>query len=194
MLPAALLFAALFGVGAIVLGLAYTITDGTSASQAPGAGSPNATSSPTMTAASPTTAPNVVLPSVSSSASGTASASSSAPAMRPVAAVALPDPAADPIGYLQGVAAQVQMLVSQGPYTLQAGAGQQLINEIGTLQSAVTTAQQGRGKKQWRAVSSDLATVQQQVSDDAAAGEMSQEAASLLSSELQRLAGALPTG
>lgn len=194
MLPAALLFAALFGVGAIVLGLAYTITDGTSASQAPGAGSPNATSSPTMTAASPTTAPNVVLPSASSSASGTASASSSAPAMRPVAAVALPDPAADPIGYLQGVAAQVQMLVSQGPYTLQAGAGQQLINEIGTLQSAVTTAQQGRGKKQWRAVSSDLATVQQQVSDDAAAGEMSQEAASLLSSELQRLAGALPTG
>ena len=112
--------------------------------------------------------------------------------MSPLIEVAFPPPGTDPIGYLQALATQVQSLVSQGPNTLAPDAGQQLVNSIGNLENAVTTTQQGHGKKQWRAVTADIAGVQQQISNDAAAGEMSQATASLLNGELQTLANALP--
>jgi hypothetical protein len=121
-----------------------------------------------------------------------ASAPASAPMMSPLIQVAFPAPGSDPVGYLQALATQVQSLISQGPNTLEANAGQQLLNAIGNLENAVTATQQSHGKKQWRVVGTDIAGVQQQISNDAAAGEMSQATANLLNGELQTLANALP--
>jgi hypothetical protein len=118
--------------------------------------------------------------------------SATPPAMGALIQVAFPAPGTDPIGYLQALVTQIQSLVSQGPATLDPNAAQQLVNEIGTLENAVATAQQSHGKKQWRAVATDLSGVQQQISNDAAAGQMSQATANLLGGELQQLAGALP--
>jgi hypothetical protein len=112
--------------------------------------------------------------------------------MSPLIQVAFPAPGSDPVGYLQALATQVQSLISQGPNTLEANAGQQLLNAIGNLENAVTATQQSHGKKQWRVVGTDIAGVQQQISNDAAAGEMSQATANLLNGELQTLANALP--
>ena len=207
-LPAALSFAALAVIIGLVFGAAHEIMDGNAtASNGTGTGtaamSPAASPSPSaaMSSSTPTTA-NVTLPSVSASISVSVPASmsppafafpsASAPAMSPLIQVAFPAPAADPIGYLQALATQVQSLVSQGPNTLSATAGQQLVNAIGNLENAVTATQQSHGKKQWRVVAADIAGVQQQVSNDAAAGDMSQATANLLNGELQTLANALP--
>lgn len=109
-----------------------------------------------------------------------------------VALPPLPDPAADPLGYVQGLGNQVQVLIAQGPGTLQAGAGQNLLNALGSLQNLVVTAQQHPGNKQWRDVANAIASLEQQISNDAAAGQISAPAANVLVSELQSLAAALP--
>lgn len=201
-LPAALSLAALAVLLGLVFGAAHEIMDGNAtASAGPGtaAMSPAATPSPSAAMASSTpTLANVALPSVSASASAPASvapsvfASASAPMMTTLIQVAFPPAGTDPIGYLQALATQVQSLVSQGPTTLEPNAGQQLVNSIGNLENAVTATQQSHGKKQWRVVTADIAGVQQQISNDAAAGQMSQAAANLLNGELQTLANALP--
>lgn len=192
-LPVALLVMALIVVVAIVFGLAHAVTGGDKAApNAPGTG----------LAASPapsdsqSTAPAVNLAVPGDSASAIPSASAPAPSESPrpsapgqLAAPPLPDPAADPIGYLQGIDAQIQAMAAQGPSTLQADAGAQLRGQIANLENAIATAQQAHGRKQWRGVQGDIAAIEQQISDDAAAGRMSQAAANLLAGEMQRLAG-----
>lgn len=84
-------------------------------------------------------------------------------------------------------------MVSQGPGTLQPTAGQNLVNSIGVLQNAVVAAQQNNGKKAWRNVANDIGSLQQQIASDQTAGQISASAASLLSSEVQRLANSLNT-
>jgi serine/threonine-protein kinase len=207
LLPAALVVSALGVVMALVFGVPHAIMDGDAMmSRQPGAvaASPGATQSPSAAAATatpmPTMANVVTLPGMSASASASAPApqfafpsfSATPPAMGALIQVAFPAPGTDPIGYLQALVTQIQSLVSQGPATLDPNAAQQLVNEIGALENAVTTAQQSHGKKQWRAVATDLSGVQQQISNDAAAGQMSQATANLLGGELQQLAGALP--
>jgi hypothetical protein len=206
-LPAALSLAALAVILGLVFGAAHEIMDGSptaSGGTGTSAMSPGATPSPSaaMASATPTTMANATLPSTAASASAPssmpafmspfASASASVPMMSPLIQVAFPAPGADPVGYLQALATQVQSLVSQGPNTLEPNAGQQLLNAIGNLENAVTATQQSHGKKQWRVVGTDIAGVQQQISNDAAAGEMSQATANLLNGELQTLANALP--
>ena len=203
-LPAALSLAALTVLLGLVFGAAHEIMDGnTTASGGTGTAAMSPAATPSASAATASSAPtmaNVAAPSVSASAlasapasmSPSALASASAPMMSPLIEVAFPPPGTDPIGYLQALATQVQSLVSQGPNTLAPNAGQQLVNSIGNLENAVTATQQSHGKKQWRAVTADIAGVQQQISNDAAAGEMSQATASLLNGELQTLANALP--
>jgi chromosome segregation ATPase len=109
------------------------------------------------------------------------------------APAALPDPATDPFGYLQGLSRQIQALIAQGPGSLQANAGQDLRNSLADLQNALAAARQNHGKKQWRDVDDKISAIEQQISDDAAAGQISQPAAGLLTAELQRLADQLPT-
>jgi len=205
-LPAVFSLVALAAIFALVFGTAHAIMDGkatASRGQAAPAASPStmpkagvgASASPSTETVSPTpTMANAAMPSMSASAamSQFAFPSASAPMMGTLIQVAFPAPGTDPIGYLQALAAQIQSFVSQGPNTLEANAGQQLINSIGNLENAVATAQQSRGKKQWHAVAADLAALQQQISGDAAAGQMSQATASQLSNELQTLANALP--
>lgn len=84
-------------------------------------------------------------------------------------------------------------MVAQGPGTSQPAAGQNLVNSIGVLQNAVVAAQQNNGKKAWRNVANDIGSLQQQISNDQSAGQISASAANLLSSEVQRLANSLNT-
>jgi hypothetical protein len=110
----------------------------------------------------------------------------------------LPNPAADPVGYAQGMANQVSALVSQGPTVMQPGAGQNLQASLGNLANAIASARgqtnPGMAKKQWHVVSGDISAIEQQIAGDANAGQISSAAANLLTGELQRLAGQLPAG
>jgi eukaryotic-like serine/threonine-protein kinase len=201
-LPAVFSLVALAAVFALIFGTAHATMDG-KATASRGSGAPAATPStmPSPGASDMTVSPaptmaNVMMPSLSAPASAGMSQlafpSASAPTMSTFVQIAFPAPGADPIGYLQALIAQIQSFVSQGPNTLEANAGQQLTNSIGNLENAITAAQQGRGKKQWHAVATGIAALQQQISNDAAAGQMSQATASQLSGELQTLANALP--
>jgi hypothetical protein len=186
LLPVALLLAALGVVSALMLALARAIPSGTAAA------APGITATATTTVGTASTTPSVqsvILPSASIPASASPSQSATP---SPNSALALPDPAADPLGYLQAVSTQIQALVAQGPATLQAGAGQGLHNAVAALESVLASAQQNGGKKQWRDVRNGIASVEQQISGDAAAGRISQAAAGLLTGELQRLANRLP--
>lgn len=113
-------------------------------------------------------------------------------ATTPAALAPLPDPAADPVGYVQGLRNQVQALIAQGPATLQPGAGQTLRNSLAGLQNLVAAARQHPGSKQWRDVANRITAIQQQVSNAASAGQISASAANTLVSELQSLADGLP--
>lgn len=196
LLPVGLLLAALVIIALLMLGLDHTISGGgTSATNATGTHS----AAPTTAASATATVASVTLPSGSAVASPSARASSSpspsaSPSSAPPSAAIppLPNPAGNPIGYLQALAGQVQALISQGPSTLQPNAGQDLRNSLGDLQNAVASAQQNGGRKQWRTVTGAIAAVQQRIAGDATAGQISAPAANLLTGELQRLAGSLP--
>jgi len=99
----------------------------------------------------------------------------------------------NPLGFVQVLGDQVQVLIAQGPGTLQAITGQNLLNALGQLQNLVATAQQHPGNKQWRDVANAITALQQQISNDASAGQISATAANVLVGELQSLAAALPT-
>lgn len=196
---------------------------GTSATRATGAATPSATpaagSSSAATVGSvilpggsaAASASGSVSPTTSGagSATGSRSASAAGAGARPssgsgagspsqvttstTALAPLPDPAADPIGYVQALGNQVQALIAQGPGTLLPGAGQNLLNSLGGLQNLLVAAQQHPGNKQWRDVANGIAGLQQRIANDAAAGQISGSAANLLVGELQRLAGSLPS-
>lgn len=188
--PVGLLVAALLVIGLLMLGLVHTITGG----GAPADQSANGGSAAATAGASPTsTVVSVSLPSGSAGASSSAQPSASASRTSSALSVSpLPGPGGDPLGYLRALSGQIQTLAAQGPGTLSANAGQNLSNSVGGLQSAVSSAQQNGGRKQWRNVSGMIGGVQRQVSGYASAGQMSSAAANLLSGELQRLAGSLP--
>jgi serine/threonine-protein kinase len=202
LMPVALLIAALGLVLALIAGLANAISGGGSAaSRQPGGGLPTPQQGPSSAADSATataTATDSASVPVSPSAAASASAQPSASAVprasgNLVLTPSLPDPATDPAGYLQAISAQVRSLMAQGSGTLQSAAGQNLLTALANLQNAVSAAQQSHGKKQWRTVQSQIAAAQQQIADDSSAGEITQAAASALSSELQQLANSLPT-
>jgi serine/threonine-protein kinase len=209
LLPAGLLLGALALIIVLIVGLVHA-NDGSSA--APRSPFPLTSTIGATAGASPTsTMPNVMLPSVSASVSASASATSSPSAspspsptmsstMSPTlgAIPGLPDPAADPIGYVQGMSNQISALVAQGPTVMQPGAGQNLQAALGNLANAIASARSqtnpGMAKKQWHVVSTDISGIEQQIARDANAGQVSPAAANLLTGELQRLAGQLPSG
>jgi serine/threonine-protein kinase len=180
-LPAALVLAALGIVAALMLALVHGDPSGSASTAITTPVSPATATAATALASSTPSVVSVILPSTSTSASRspTPAASTTPP---------LPDPATNPLGYLQSVSSQIQALIAQGPNTLQANAGHDLQNAVTDLENALASAQQNGGKKQWRDVRNKIAGVEQQLSDDAAAGQISQAAASLLTGELQQLA------
>jgi hypothetical protein len=184
LLPAALVLAALAVVAALMLALANADPHaGTSAAATTTAATgPTASSTPTVA--------SVILPVASASASASASRS---PTPAASTTPALPNPAANPLGYLQAISNQIQAMIARGPSTLQPNAGQQLQNVVADLRNALASAQQNGGNKQWRDLRTRIANVEQQISHDAAAGQISQAAASTLSNELQQLANQLPS-
>ena len=204
LLPAGLLLAALALIIVLIVGLVHANVGSSAAPKSP---FPLASTNAVTAGVSPTSSvANVVLPSVSASASATVSASPSqsptptmsaaaSPTLGPIPG--LPDPATDPVGYVQGMSNQVSALVGQGPTVMQPGAGQNLQAALGNLANAIASARSqtnpGMAKKQWHAVSSDISGIEQQIAGDANAGQASPDAANLLTGELQRLAGQLPT-
>jgi eukaryotic-like serine/threonine-protein kinase len=214
LLPLGVLLAALAIIALMTFGLVQTM-DGTGTSAAGTSGAATGSAAPTSASSATATVGSVILPPGSSAAagasasasasptasgSGAASASASAsPSMSPseaattsAALAPLPDPAADPVGYVQGLRNQVQALIAQGPATLQPGAGQNLLNSLAGLQNLVAAARQHPGSKQWRDVANRVTAIQQQVSNAASAGQISASAANTLVSELQSLADSLP--
>jgi tRNA A-37 threonylcarbamoyl transferase component Bud32 len=192
LIPVGLLLAALAGIGLLMLALAHSITgSGASADQSTGSGPATATGT---AGASPTsTVVSVALPSGSAAASSSTTPSASPSRTSSALSVSpLSGPGGDLLGYLRALSDQIQTLVAQGPDTLSASAGQNLRSSVADLQSAVSSAQQSGGRKQWRTVSNMISGIQRQISDDASTGQMSSAAANLLSGELQRLAGSLP--
>jgi hypothetical protein len=210
--------AALGVIVLLLIGLNNTMSGGgTSATGNKGTATRSAAPATGTSAIATATVPSVTLPSGSAlpsmsasahqsgrpAASASTSPSASAPPASPsqaapptTAAAALPplpDPAGNAVGYLQALANQVQAMVAQGPGTLQPAAGQNLVNSISVLQNAVVAAQQNNGKKAWRNVANDIGSLQQQISTDQSAGQISASAANLLSSEVQRLANSLNT-
>jgi eukaryotic-like serine/threonine-protein kinase len=201
LLPVGLLLGALAVIAVMMLGMAHTITGGTTAAPgaskaSAGAASASAMSGGADAGASPTpTTASVLLPGVSASPSAAASSAySQAPNSPALALPALPDPATDPVGYLQGVSNQIQDLIAQGAGSVQPTTGQDLLNSIAALENTVSSAERNNGKKQLRTTASAISAVEQQISNDAAAGRLSPAAANLLTGELQRLAAQLPAG
>jgi eukaryotic-like serine/threonine-protein kinase len=203
LLPAGLLLLAAALIIVRIVGLVHA-NDGSSA--APKSPFPLASTNAVTTGASPTsTMASVVLPSASASATMSASPSQSPSPMMSAtmdpsmgAIPPLPDPAADPVAYVQGISNQVSALVAQGPAVMQPGAGQNLQAALGNLANAIASARgqsnPGMAKKQWHVVSADISGVEQQIAGDANAGQVSPGAANLLTGELQRLAGQIPNG
>ena len=188
LLPVGLLLGALGVIAALMVGLDQ-MTSGDNTGAAP-ARSPGMSATPTNadpTGASPTASVgSIVLPSASATPSASASASASrGTATSPVALPGLPDPATDPIGYLQGMSAQISALSARGPATLSGSAAQSLQGSIAQLESAVGAAQQGNGKKQWRTVNGLISGIDRQLADYAANGQASQSTQNLLTGELQ---------
>lgn len=195
-LPVGLLLGALGVIAVLLIGLNAMTSGNSTAGAAPfkSAVSPGASGTDSAGASPTSTVASIVLPS----ASAFASASASAPASASPGASAssgplptLPDPASNPIGYLQGMSAQIQVLSTRGPAVMSANAAQNLEGSISQLESAVSAAQQSGGRKQWRTVNSMISGIDQQLSGYVSNGEVSRSAQSLLSGELQQLASAL---
>ena len=190
LLPIGLLLGALAVIAALLVGLDQMTSGGTAGAApatGPGASGTATATNPDAAGASPTpSAGSIVLPSASASPSATRSASLAA-ATSPGPLPGLPDPGTDPIGYLQGVSAQINALSARGPATLSASAAQSLQDSIGQLESAVGAARQGSGKKQWRTVNGLISGIDQQLAGYASDGQASQSTQSLLTGELQQL-------
>ncbi|HEU5332732.1 MAG TPA: serine/threonine-protein kinase [Actinocrinis sp.] len=195
LLPIGLLLGALGVIAVLMVGLDQ-MTSGSDNGAAPATshGPSGAATGAGAAGASPTsTAGSIVLPSASASASPSASPSLAATAS-PAALPGLPNPATDPIGYLRGVSAQISALSAQGPATLSGSAAQSLQGSIAQLESAVGTAQQGSGKKQWRTVNGLISGIDQQLATYASNGQASPSTQSLLTGELRQLQTQLTGG
>jgi hypothetical protein len=107
---------------------------------------------------------------------------------------ALPDPAADPIAYVEGMRGQIDGLIAQGQNTIDPNTGRDVQNSLADLENAITTVQNdnGGGNARWREVRRKINSVAQKINDDADNGRISQDAADQLTGELQDLSNALP--
>ena len=131
--------------------------------------------------------------SASTTASVSASASNVATSASPTATTpTLPDPAADPVGYVAVLAAQTRALAGQSG--VRANTATDLANSLTDLQNAVESAQNNSGDNKWHDVRKKINDLSQQVSDDANAGRLPSADAEQLTAELDRLASALPSG
>jgi Cu/Ag efflux pump CusA len=102
------------------------------------------------------------------------------------------DPAADPIGYLEAMRAQIDGYIAQGQDTIDPNTGRDLQNSLSDLENAITAARNnGGGGRQQRAIQQKINGVEQKINDDLDNGDISQGAADQLTGELQNLANAL---
>ncbi len=187
LLPIGLLLAALVAIVLLILGLAHA-TSGGGTSTAQSTATSSSTGTGTATASATSGVDVVTLPSTSAAASAASPSRSATTTGIP----SLPNPAGNLIGYVQALSGQVQALIAQGPETLRASAGQDLISSLGDLQHAIAAAQDNGGKRQWRTVDNTISDIERQISGDASAGRISASAANLLNGELRRLFASLP--
>ena len=104
----------------------------------------------------------------------------------------LGDPAADPIGYLDAMRAQIDGFIAQGQDTIDPNTCRDLQNSLSDLENAISAARNnGGGGKQQRALQQKINAVEQKINDDLDNGQISQGAADQLTGELQNLADAL---
>jgi len=141
------------------------------------------------------------------SSAGQSAASTSAPTTSPTPASPSPvdttttvananpvfgDPAADPIGYLEAMRAQIDGFIAQGQDTIDPNTGRDLQNSLSDVENAVTAARNnGGGGRQQRAVQQKINAVEQKINDDLDNGQISQGAADQLTGELQNLSNGL---
>jgi serine/threonine-protein kinase len=143
---------------------------------------PGATRSAASTTA-PATSPSPSTDSPSTVATDTATADPNAP---------LGDPEADPIGYVEGMRAQIDGFIAQGQDVIDPNTGRDLQNSLGDLENAITAAQQaGGGNRQSRQVRQKIDSIRQRIADDLDNGQISQDPADQLTGELQDLADGL---
>lgn len=168
----ALLIAALAaGITALILNAARS--GNASASTPPSAG-PSVVGSST-----PAASPSTDSPSPSPTDSATATAAMP------------PDPAADPIGYLEAMRSQIDGFIAQGQDTIDPNAGRDLQNSISDLENALVAARNNGGNRQLRTVQQKINGLEQRINGDLDNGLISQDAAGQLTGELQNLADAL---
>lgn len=102
------------------------------------------------------------------------------------------DPAADPIGYLEAMRAQIDGFIAQGQDTIDPNTGRDLQNSLSDLENAITASRNnGGGARQQRAIRQKINAVEQKINDDLDNGQISQGAADQLTAELQNLANGL---
>jgi len=133
-----------------------------------------------------------------SSASATASASAAttttapaSPTPTPSPTLALGDPAADPIAYLEAMRGQIDGFIAQGQDTIDPNTGRDLQNSLADLQNAITGAQNNNSARQLRTARTKINDLEQKIAGDTDNGTLSQGPADQLTGELQNLDNAL---
>ncbi len=140
--------------------------------------------------------PPPVASSAASTVMSTPSTASSSPTPTPDSTAPLPDPSNDPIGYVEGMRAQIDGFIAQGQDTIDPNTGRDLQNSLSDLENAISDAQNNGGagdnSKKWRDVRHKIDDLEQRISDRVDDGTISQDAADQLTGELQTLSDALP--
>jgi eukaryotic-like serine/threonine-protein kinase len=126
-------------------------------------------------------------PTTAAVTSAAAASPSPSPSATPSTALAFGDPAADPIAYLETMRAQIDGLIGQGQNTLDPNTGRNLQNSLADVENSITSAQNNNSTRQLRAVRTKIATLQQTINNDVDNGNISQDAATQLTGELQNL-------
>jgi tRNA A-37 threonylcarbamoyl transferase component Bud32 len=104
------------------------------------------------------------------------------------------DPAANPIGYLEAMRAQINTFIAQGQDTIDPNTGADLQNSLADLENSITSAQQNNSNRQLRQVQAKIQDVEQKIQDDFDNGDISQDAGTQLDNELQNLSDAIANG
>jgi len=175
------LVVALVAAGVTALALSLSNKSGANASAPPTASASGAGATTPSSAQTPTPSPSA--------------AADTSPTANPNANATLPDPAADPNGYLEGMRGQIDGLIAQGQNTIDPNTGRDLQNSLADLENAITAVQNdngGGGNARWRDVRHKINGVAQKINDGADNGRISQDAADQLTGELQDLSDALP--
>jgi serine/threonine protein kinase, bacterial len=145
----------------------------TTAATAPSSGRDTAGSSPA------TSVTSSALPALSASAPVIATSTTTSPATRL--------PIADPIGFLQGLRAQIQALVAQGRSTIDPAAAGDLQNLVIDLENSVTSYQRNGGTAHLQEIKNKIAAFDTRLATLVNQGRISQSAANQLAAYLQQL-------